>query len=99
MSRECAIPMCGFEDEEGEELVLFCGNKHYLHKSCLSSIVCHEYPRGAVCPVCRDESVAQLAMTIVPDLLYMELTPFSQTAAKTASYIGKVEYLRLTSRH
>lgn len=88
MSHECAIPMCGGEGE----LTLFCENNHYMHESCIYDYASHEYPRGAVCPLCRDESIAQLAMTIVPDLLYMELTPFSQTAAVTATCIGRMEY-------
>ena len=91
---ECTIPMCGGEGK----LVLYCGNNHYMHESCIYDLTRHEYPRGAVCPMCRDEAVAQMAMTVVPDLLYMELTPFSLTAAKTAVYIGKVEFVKLTSR-
>lgn len=45
--------------------------------------------------MCRDQTVGTVAMTVMPDLIYMELTPFSHTAAVVAMMVGENEYRAL----
>jgi hypothetical protein len=85
---ECAIPMCGGEGE----LTLFCNNGHRMHSECIEALVKSTYPTPPPCPLCRDQSVGAVSMSVMPDLLYMALTPFSQTAAVVAMMIGEREY-------
>lgn len=39
-----------------------------------------------------------MSMSVMPDLLYMELTPFSQTAAVVAMMIGEQDFRMLVSQ-
>jgi len=88
---ECAIPMCGGEGETS----LYCNNGHRMHRECIELLVKSKYPNPPPCPMCRDQSVGTVAMSVMPDLLYMALTPFSQTAAIVAMMIGEREFQTL----
>ena len=89
--KECAIPMCGGEGR----LSLFCNNGHYMHEECIDALVKSTYPTTPLCPMCRDRSMDAIVKSVMPDLLYMSLTPFSRTAALVAMMIGEREYQTL----
>ena len=90
--RECAIPMCGCEEED-DRLVPCCGNGHFLHPSCLALIKGNQ-----ACPMCRSECVkSMLQSSIIPTGMLCQ-TPFSQFGAAVAIYIGKMEIATLMVR-
>jgi hypothetical protein len=88
---ECSIPMCGGEGET----TMFCTNGHRMHRDCIVALIRTTYPNHPPCPLCRDQSICAVSMSVMPDLLYMTLTPFSQTAAVVAMMIGEREYTML----
>jgi hypothetical protein len=85
--------MCG--QERDELLYTMCKNGHHIHAECLGALVRSTYPEHPPCPICRDQSLCALVMSVMPDLVYMELTPFSQTAAVVSMVIGSSEYSEL----
>lgn len=87
MQRECAIPMCGHEDE-GERLVPCCENGHFLHQSCRMSLL------DQSCPMCRSEAVKSMLQSATLPVGVLSQTPYSLFGAAVAMYIGKIEHER-----
>ena len=82
--------MCG--QEETEKTFLYCRYGHRLHRECLKALIGSTYPNPPPCPLCRDQSICPVEMSVMPDLLYMAATPFSQTTAVVAMMIGDKDY-------
>ena len=83
--------MCGY----GGQTFVVCGHGHRLHRQCIEGWVKSNYPAMFPCPMCRDYSMGTMAMTVAPDLVFYQLTPFSQTSAMVAMTIGSREFKQL----
>lgn len=86
--------MCGGDGP----LTAVCSNGHKMHAECIHALVKSTYPTQPPCPLCRDQSLCSLTMSVMPDLLYMELTPFSQTAAVVAMTVGEHDFRMLVAQ-
>ena len=90
---ECAIPMCGYDEEENGRLVPCCGNGHFLHPSCLALL-----KDNLACPMCRSECLKSMLQTSTSPMDVLCQTPYSQFGAAVAVYIGKMEHDRYATR-
>ena len=89
MQRECAIPMCGHEDDEPvEPFVPCCENGHFMHRSCMMSL------RDQLCPLCRSATVKSMMQSATLPITVLCQTPYSLFGAAVAVYIGKMEHDR-----
>ena len=61
--KECAIPMCGSEDNAEDYLVPCCENGHYLHTQCLKAML-ESNPESILCPLCRSDAVSMECVKI-----------------------------------
>jgi len=84
VEEECAIPMCG---EEGRP-TLCCRNGHRLHYECQRRICEANYPSPPTCPMCRDETIARVALCACPSAMAMGFTPFSTCVAAAMALRG-----------
>ena len=91
MNRECAIPMCGSEEEDEGALVPCCANGHFLHKSCAGA-------NGDMpCPMCRSWSVRSMLHSATLPLDVVCQSPYSQFGAAVAFYVGILEHEKATA--
>lgn len=87
MQRECAIPMCGHEDDELKEpLIPCCENGHFMHRSCMMAV------HDQLCPLCRSASVKSMMQSATLPISVLCQTPYSLFGAAVAVYIGKMEH-------
>lgn len=87
--------MCGSEDTR---LIYMCKNGHAMHPTCLGALIESTYPEFPPCPVCRNRAMYSIVASVMTDLLYLQLTPISDTAAITAMMIGQDDFQRLKER-
>lgn len=99
MTPECAIPMCGVEEEDGEILLPICSNGHHMHSFCMQRLMASTYPKAMSCPMCREESLCRMAYTTLPKTTAMMCTPFSSLASVIAVRIGAKELLAQLQQH
>lgn len=95
---ECAIPMCGAEDE-GEPLLLICPNGHTMHPSCQQRLLASTFPQGMLCPLCRNGSLNLLVATTMPTPTALVCTPYSQIASIVAARVGAKELRKIINQH
>lgn len=92
--KECAIPMCGVEEEDSEPLLPVCSNGHHMHAFCMQRLMASTYPHAMSCPLCREESLCKMAYATLPKTTALMCTPFSSLASVIAVRIGASELLR-----
>ncbi len=88
---ECAIPMCGVEDSDGDVLVPCCENGHRLHSGCMERLAA----TGAIlCPMCRSSVIENMISSVVVPAQRLFRTPYSLFGARIAIDIGKIQRVR-----
>ena len=87
---ECAIPMCGNEDDKDEILIPCCENGHFMHRSCMMAV------KDQLCPLCRSGVVKAMMQSSTLPLSVLCQTPYSFLGAAVAVYVGKLEHDRIT---
>jgi hypothetical protein len=86
MQKQCAIPMCGYDDLEIQKFVVCCENGHYLHRECMEAIIYHG--KTFSCPMCRSSSLDVLCKNIAPTIDILNQTTISDMGGVVARIAG-----------